>query len=491
MRDTLLIIISNGNGGIHMKKVLGLLGILLLGFVLAGCTDKDPEVTAPTLISFKIDQEEPLEGSELTRFYRGKNEMVEVEILINNPSNLPITSIVINGTNHRISKFKEESTTRKIIFDLDVGDKTGALVYSLDEIKYTNGDKTEKTLLSGSEFKIYVYKDLPSIERTDYSVGQNYIYVEFDQIDVDGVIESGTLTAQLYSGENSVETIVIGPNDVSVRFDNLLASNSYDLRFVADYDLDNNKGIKEHEVLLPLQFSTTAVTIPFAHITNIDVFSNSVTFDADFEDVDGVIVENGLNVHIFDGETSIMQQPLTESPVSITFDDEELIKNNHTYTIKIIGTYNLRDGIGDLEDNVLAIGTFTTPSKSVPSPEILELNIEENRVNFDVDIDDPLMLIVEGSLNAHIYVNGELIDSSPVINNHVDFQIFNLFANELFEIRITASYDLNDGSLLHVDEIIFTEEYTTRINEPPTVTVTEVIVKQGYITLDLSVSDLC
>jgi len=161
MRDTLLIIISNGNGGIHMKKVLGLLGILLLGFVLAGCTDKDPEVTAPTLISFKIDQEEPLEGSELTRFYRGKNEMVEVEILINNPSNLPITSIVINGTNHRISKFKEESTTRKIIFDLDVGDKTGALVYSLDEIKYTNGDKTEKTLLSGSEFKIYVYKDLP------------------------------------------------------------------------------------------------------------------------------------------------------------------------------------------------------------------------------------------------------------------------------------------------------------------------------------------
>ena len=473
-----------------MKKVLGLLGILLLGFVLAGCTDKDPEVTAPTLISFKIDQEEPLEGSELTRFYRGKNEMVEVEILINNPSNLPITSIVINGTNHRISKFKEESTTRKIIFDLDVGDKTGALVYSLDEIKYTNGDKTEKTLLSGSEFKIYVYKDLPSIERTDYSVGQNYIYVEFDQIDVDGVIESGTLTAQLYSGENSVETIVIGPNDVSVRFDNLLASNSYDLRFVADYDLDNNKGIKEHEVLLPLQFSTTAVTIPFAHITNIDVFSNSVTFDADFEDVDGVIVENGLNVHIFDGETSIMQQPLTESPVSITFDDEELIKNNHTYTIKIIGTYNLRDGIGDLEDNVLAIGTFTTPSKSVTSPEILELNIEENRVNFDVDIDDPLMLIVEGSLNAHIYVNGELIDSSPVINNHVDFQIFNLFANELFEIRITASYDLNDGSPLHVDEIIFTEEYTTRINEPPIVTVSEVTVRQGYITLDLNVSDV-
>ena len=126
------------------------------------------------------------------------------------------------------------------------------------------------------------------------------------------------------------------------------------------------------------------------------------------------------------------------------------------------------EGIGDLEDNVLAIGTFTTPSKSVPSPEILELNIEENRVNFDVDIDDPLMLILEGSLNAHIYVNGELIDSSPVINNHVDFQIFNLFANELFEIRITASYDLNDGSPLHVDEIIFTEEYTDIIPKPNT-----------------------
>lgn len=473
-----------------MKKLVALLGILVLGVVLTGCTEAAAEVTPPTLTSFKIDDMAAKDGADLVTFYRGKNQTIEMDLVISNPSNLEITSIVINGYNHRVAYFKDTSTTRRVIFDLDVGTNTGELVFSIDEIKYTNGDNTERAIVSGeNEFKVYIFKELPTIERDGFSLGQDYITLAFTKTDIDNVFVDGTLRAELYSGESTKETILITDDMESVTFTGLLSSNTYEMRFVANYDLDDNEGVKEDVILYSGEFSTQQKAIPSAKINNVFLEGSKVTFDVEYTDENGVIIEDGLTVQIYEGEEFVASAVIISHFQQLVFDGVDGINNNSTYSIKVMADYNLLDGLGVKTGNVLASGEFTTPSKSVPAPMILELNIQENLVSFDVAIADPEALLIEDTLIAHIYVNETFIDSSPIINNHVDFQITNLFANELFEIRITSSYDLNDGEGVHTDAVIYSEEFTTNTNLAPVVDVTDVSLRQGYVKLDLTVRD--
>ena len=106
--------------------------------------------------------------------------------------------------------------------------------------------------------------------------------------------------------------------------------------------------------------------------------------------------------------------------------------SNQQYEIRVVSNYNLNDGSGTLENSVLYSYQFSTPTSIVPTPQIINLKTEENRVSFNVVINDQFGVIDPDSLIAKIYVNGDLLRTVSLEEYKVDFQVSNLVSGFAF-----------------------------------------------------------
>lgn len=470
-----------------MRKILIVLSALVISLTLTACTGDQDGRTPPTFTSLRVETVSPVADGELVRFYKAKEEQILVEVRLDNPANLPIKSIVINGYTHNSTKFLPSSTFTVVQFYMDAGRDLAETVYSVDRINYLDGENSlHTTVSSNNEFAIYVYKDAPTVTRENYALTQESITVDFRITDVDTVIQPSTLRAMLYAGETLIAQQTISSGFTTVTFDGLLSNRLYEFKIIADYDLDDGNDLQDEVTLYSGSYSTLANGLPSASVQNVTVTSNAVQFDVAFTDTDDVVVAGGLHVAIYNGDTLVDTIQIAGGTTGLSFDG---LLNDNTYDIVVLADYDLSDGLGVREDNMLAIHTFSTLPRQVPLPALLNLDLQENSVEFDVFIDDPLGIIDETSLYARIYVEDVLIDEALLVDYHVDFQVNNLFANHVFRIEILGDYDLNDGAGVQADEILFTQTYNTLDNAVPAVTVASLTVDQGYVTVDVSVSD--
>ncbi len=472
-----------------MKKLLIMMGIILTGVTLTACEDSTTDKVPPVFTRITIEGTTPLDGASLKTYYEPKKALVDVKVELSNVSNFPITAIVINGIHYGSSRFTEDSTNSVIYFQMDVGSSLGETIYSVDEINYLESSNSKTVFVDNvdnNEFKIYVYKDLPTVERENYSLTRNSISIDFKVDDFDSVIQSGTLVAELYSGETKVAEEALAVGQSNIEFTDLFANKQYDVKVVADYDLDDSNGVISNVVLYAGPFLTLANALPSATINNFKVSSNSISFDLEYIDVDTVTALSGLKVAIYQGDDLIRETLVSGSVTDISFDD---LLNDTEYTLRVISDYDLLDGRGVVTGNVLSEYGFTTLPRIVPEPVINNLSIEENRILFNLAIDDPTGIIDDTTLVAKLYVNDELVKEASVLNYAVNFELFDIFSNYGFTIEIEASYDLNDGVGVQTNQVILSEDFTTLSNVAPSVDVKDIIVTQGYVTIDLRVFD--
>ena len=471
-----------------MKKLMIFMGIMMMGFTLSACSGNSGDNLPPEFISVSIDSSNPMEAGSLKTYYKEKDSGIDVEIQLLNNSNFSIHSIVINGKNYRASRFTDVSTYSYVNFEMSSGYVIQDIVYSVDEIVYQDGDKIKTVFVEeNNEFKIYVSKSSPTVERENYSLTRDSISVDFNVVDADDVIVTNTLVAELFSGETKVDEKTISVGQSNVAFTDLLANKNYEIKVKANYDLDNSFGLNTNVALYSGSFSTIANSLPSATINNFLVTSNSITFDVVYDDNDLVTQDGGISAKIFDGNTLVLQTQITGTVANIIFDE---LLNDNNYTLKVFSDYDLRDGHGVLIDNVLATQEFETLPRLVPETKIVDLDIEENRVIFNLEIDDPNSLIDKDTLVANMYIDGELVKTANVLEYIVDFEFYNILSNYEFLIEIEASYDLNDGMGVQTDKVILSQVLTTLNNEVPSVTVDEIVVTQGYVTIDLAVFDI-
>lgn len=484
-------------GGHNMKKLLFMMGILMISLTLVGCDRSGEESVPPSFGSITIDNTNPFDGTDLKTYYKGKNDEIAVKIELVNPSNFTINSIKIDGYNYRFYLFTDQSNNSTIYFNMNAKSTLMEKIYSVDEIIYQVGANSKIVYVeNNNEFKIHIYKDLPEIEREDYSASRDSISIDFDVVDTDNVIAEGTLIVELFSGETLVEDQELEVGQDTIEFTSLLANHHYEVKVRADYDLDDSFGESTEVLIYSGTFATVANSLPSSIVSNFVVSENSITFDLTYNDEDDVTSLAGLRVAIFDGNTLYRETEITGTLSGIRFDD---LLNDHEYTLKVLSNYDLGDGHSILTDNVLSLNGFTTLPRIIPEPQILNLELEENRVLFDVEISDPLGLIFEDTLVAKLYIDDELVEEAkmfvnPVSEGHsetlIDFELYNLVSNREFLIEIEASYNLNDGIGIQTDKVIFSRNFTTLINAIPSVNVKDVIVTQGYVTIDLEVFDI-
>lgn len=471
-----------------MRKMLILVGMLLISFVLVACGDDVVKATPPTFIGLRIDGTTPVVDGELVPYYKGKNDIILVEVNLKNPDDLLITSIVIDGYNYFASRFLETSTNTVIYFEMSAGTTLGIKTLSLDKIIYKSGAISETVLVSNdNEFIKYVYKNIPTVERESYTVTQDTIVVSFDILDIDTVIVTDTLIAELYSGETLVSSKILSLGQSEVVFSLLLSNKNYEIKVKANFDLDDNQNLKTEVVLYSGPFSTLANSIPSATIINAVVTSNSIIFDVVYNDEDEVTRPNGISIGVYKDEVFLYAIGLESSTTGVSVAG---LLNDNEYTLKVLSDYDLFNGYSIITDAILATHTFMTLPKMVPEPTITNLSIEENRILFEFDIYDPDGIIDQSTLKVVLYINGDWKETIAVDEYVADFQVYNLFANTNFVIEIVASYNLNDGLDWVDNQVIFRLEDNTDENEAPTVYVTELIVTQGYVTINLEVSDV-
>ena len=471
-----------------MRRIMLVLGMMVTALILVGCTGQGEGLTPPSFVSVKVEDTDPVSGGDFVTFFRAKEQTVTVEVTLNNPDNVNIKSIVIDGYTHTSARFLDQSTRTRIYIDVNVGTTLGQKIYSVDRINYLDGETSlAVSVTTNNEFEIYVYKDVPTVTRENYELTENTVSIDFNVIDVDDVISAGSLKAQLYSGETLAQSFDLSTGLSNVVFFGLLADRLYEVKIVASYNLDDNKGTQANMVLYSGTYTTLSNGLPSASIQNVNVTSNTVYFDVDFTDDDNVTVAGGLSVAIYNGETLVDHVDISGSTDGLHFED---LLNDNEYTLKVLADYNLGDGQGIRLDNVLAIHTFSTLPRQVPLPQLVNLDLRENSIEFDVAIADPLGIIDENSLIARLYIEDVFVDEAELFNYHVDFQVNNLFANKAFRIDLIGDYDLNDGNGVQPGEIIFSQVYNTLENALPTVGVESMVVSQGYITLGLDVSDV-
>lgn len=469
-----------------MRKFLIIITALVMSLILTACND-DGEVIAPTFVSVRVDNIEPVTGGEFYTYYRGKGDTVTVEVALTNPSNLKIKSVVINGYTHFSTKFDPTSTNTLITFDLDVGTTLEETIYSVDRINYLDGENNQYvTITNNNEFRVYVYKDLPSISRENFSTTIESISVDFNIEDEDSVILPDTLIAYLYSGETLIDSESIESGLITVTFTGLLAHRDYEIKIIGSYDLDDGNDVQSNIPLYSETYSTLRKGLPSASIENVETSSNSVTFDVNFNDEDNVVTPGGLVVGIYNDDILVDSINLTGTTTELTFED---LLNDKSYDIEVRADYDLNDGIGVQEDNTLAIHTFSTLPRQVPTPAILNMDLQENSIEFDVFINDPFDVIDETTLYAEIYIEGEYVDTAVIEQYHVDFQVSNLFSNKDFTIKILGDYDLNNGLGIQEDQVLLSNTYNTLENAIPSINIVGILVEQGYVTIDLQVLD--
>jgi len=470
-----------------MRKLLILLGVMVISLILTACTGTTGEITAPTFVGVRVEYTDPKNGDEFYTFYRAKQSTVLVEVTLSNPSDVDIKSIVIEGYTHIANKFTDNSTNEVIYFELNVGSTLGEKIYSVDRINYLDGDNSVSVnITSNNDFKVYVFKGAPTVTRENYSLTREQISIDFNIVDNDMVITDGTLIAYLYAGETLVEQKPVETGLVQVNFNGLLANRLYEVKILASYDLDDNTGPKNNVVLYSGSYSTVANGLPSATISNVEITSNMVTFDVSYTDTDQVVVPGGLHVGIFNGDTLIETLNITGSTAGLSFED---LLNDNSYVIKVLADYDLKDGLGTRTNNLLGAHSFSTLPRAIPLPELFNLDLQENSIEFDVFIDDPSGIIDETTILANLYIEGVFVTSSELYNYSVDFQVNNLFANKEFTIELFADYDLNDGAGTQPNQLIFEETYSTLENAKPIVDILSLVVTQGYVTIDLTVQD--
>lgn len=476
-----------------MKKLMSVITVLFLLVVLAACGDTgDVTITPPSLSGVTVDNTDPFDGSNYELYYKEKNESTLIGIELNNPSNLEIRAIYINGYSYRYNTFTDDSTNNQIYFYMTSGENLEETAYTVDEIEYFDGADTRDVIVNtNNEFHLYVYKDLPSVNRESYSVNQDEISVDFTVIDEDAVIDPASLVVKIFEGTTELtdktQTLSTGFN--SITFTNLKTETNYDIKVYADYDLDDTNGVREEVVLFSGNFTTYETSVPKATISNLEKTSDSVSFDLEFIDVDDTSIPGTSRIEVYD-------QDILVKTVSFTGDDTHIVLdglfNSKEYTLFIKTNYDLRDGFGTKTDSVLAQTVFTTTAREIPTPAYEGIVVEENRILFDFIIeDDEINPIIDlSTLVAEVYVDDE--ENPQIIfisDSRVEIQVNDILSGRDIRIEFYATVDLNDGNGPQEHTYIDTFEKTSLLNEVPYVVVHDVIVTQGYIQMDLLVLD--
>lgn len=90
-------------------------------------------------------------NSEQGVYYAQPNQDIYITVHISNPSKYEILSFTLNGVKYSSYMFEEGSDLENLVLKYNVGDVMGRQEYTIDEIKYVDGEKIKNVKMEGDK----------------------------------------------------------------------------------------------------------------------------------------------------------------------------------------------------------------------------------------------------------------------------------------------------------------------------------------------------
>ncbi len=356
-------------------------------------------------------------------FYTNQDEAV-LNIVIDNPEDLPITRFTLNGVNYFIGDYQQRTEgliQMSVSIDLDEPVNT----FSLDELLYL--DQRSVQIAGDQVIKAAVTRDeIPVVLEAGVSEHHlNHVLIDYE-------IEDGSLFDM---NEALLRVAVIEENellffedltldDESMMIDNLLAQRTYELVFILMYDMWDGDGVRI-DVINHESLKMDALI----EITEVEAGFNSVSFDVG---VDALTDLGEIREYlIYHGDE------LVQTHESL---DELLIKDllaNQAYDLVIEYAY---ERAGDVYLDAVAV-SFTTTEARVPSMSLDVITQTHHTLDIQPVLEDEDG--VGEFIRMEVYVDGLMVERLETINESVLLE--DLYANQSVHLIAVYQYDLFDG----------------------------------------------
>lgn len=186
-------------------------------------------------------------------YYATPGEDVLIRVHIDNPSNFEILSFTLNGEKYSSYMFEPGSTMQTLILKVNVGEAEGFREFTIDAIKYVDGEKIKDVRMRGERtIRVGVAAEGNNLGTGIALTDASYTGLSFDIeiCDVLGILTDGSVpvAAKLYRGDTPVEaqSLTLTDGVATVAFTELAPGAAYRLDVTATYDKDDGEGEREH-----------------------------------------------------------------------------------------------------------------------------------------------------------------------------------------------------------------------------------------------------
>ncbi|MCI6508432.1 MAG: hypothetical protein MR465_02545, partial [Bacilli bacterium] len=263
--------------------------------------------------------------------------------------------------------------------------------------------------------EVSTLKDTPkvSLNITDVKSTSALLMVNVYDINQTGSIKE----ILLYKGATLIKNLSLTDYNIT----GLTSNSEYKVVLVYGYDLSDGAGA--NEIKQEIDFKTLKETPDVS--LKLEPSKTEISVKPIIKDIDKAGMIRCVELY----RNNILVDTKTEDYIFTN------LLSSTTYTVKLYYVYDLNNG----QDEMVLTSDIITTSKIVPTVDVTFIS-NKNNISYEVSYTD-----IENTLKIEsikLFKDNVEILSSDVLNS-----IFsNLYSNTTYEIRVTYSYDLNEGN---------------------------------------------
>lgn len=408
-----------------------------------------------------------VETDDEVKYYVQPKETFTVEIHLSNPNQYEIQSFTLNGKKYSNYMFKDGSTMELLLLETTAPSTPGYYEYTIDAIKYIDGTEIKDVKMSGDKtIKTGIeYSSAPTASISSLNISTTYVDMGIDVTDTYSLIGKNELFVYLSDGENIIDkkSLKVGSNEIT--FENLEAHTLYEYGVITAFDLVDGQDLHS-EWLLTDTFTTESIY----SLSSIESTNTSISFKVDKNGEAGQID----SISLYDNSNG----RLVASGNSSTRSFGGLL-SNHTYKLYVDFSYTIND-----TKIVDWVGEdITTVFNIKPKIEILDISSDKTSVRYKIDMED--------SDGVGAIDKVELIKDGAVVstnNGMLEGEFNNLLSGNRYKIKVSYSYDLNDGN--GVINSFIEEDIDTIAKNKPSIDIDSKLVTDSLISADIVFDDV-
>ena len=200
-------------------------------------------------------------------YYTKGNQDFYITVHISNPDNFEILSFTLNGVKYSSYMFEQGSNMENLVLKCNVGDAEGIVEYTIDAIKYVDGEQIKDVRMEGDRtIEIRVYpENQPTVAVSDITVDPTTIALTPTITDELGLIadSEGELLVKIYQADTLVTEVAFSSGE-AVTITGLAPDTTYQYAIVAIYDAIDGQGKVAHT--LKTEAFTTSPVVSFENV---------------------------------------------------------------------------------------------------------------------------------------------------------------------------------------------------------------------------------